>query len=343
MIKNPYRATGLPADAGLAEGAVSTDPTAPMALIARCPHAAATPLRAAPELATAFGIGALWIKDESERMGLGSFKALGAAYAIARDAQSQTLTNVTYVTASAGNHGLSVAAGAAAFGARAVIYLSETVPEAFAERLRSEGAEVVRDGAIYEDSMLAAARAADANGWRLLSDSSWVGYTEPARAVMEGYLVMGVEAADAMAATPTHIFLQAGVGGMAGAMAAYARTRWGDEPVIVVVEPDRAPALMASIEAGRPVTAPGPVSSMGRLDCKDPSHVALGALARDADIFMTVTDEQAEATVDLLKAHGLATTPSGAGGLAGLHHGDSAALGLTPASNVLCFLSEGRE
>ncbi|MEM7507215.1 MAG: pyridoxal-phosphate dependent enzyme [Pseudomonadota bacterium] len=343
ILENPYRGQGLPADAGLAEGEVSADPTQPLALLLRCPAAGATPLRNMAKLAGEWGCGALHVKDEGTRMGLGSFKALGAAYAIARDAEGEDLTGKTYVTASAGNHGLSVAAGAAAFGADAVIYLSETVPEAFAERLRGHGAQVVRAGAIYEDSMAAAVAAGEENGWRLLSDTSWPGYTEPARAIMEGYLAMGVEAADAMPEPPTHLFLQAGVGGLAAAMAVYARARWGDAPLIAVVEPDRAPALQASIKAGKSVVAPGPVSNMGRLDCKEPSHLALKALAQAADVFITVTDEQAEATVDTLADHGLATTPSGGAGLAGLQHGDRAALRLDGGSRVLCFLSEGPE
>lgn len=343
IVENPHRGAGLPADAGLAEGEVSADPSQPLALLARCPVAAETPLREMTGLALAWGLGALHVKDESQRMGLGSFKALGAAYAIAKDAAGESLTGATYVTASAGNHGMSVAAGAAAFGAGAVIYLSETVPEAFAERLRNHGARVVRAGAIYEDSMAAAMKAAEQNGWRLLSDSSWPGYTQPARSVMEGYLAMGVEAAKAIPEAPTHIFLQAGVGGLAAAMAAHARTTWGDAPRIVVVEPDRAPALQASIQAGKPVVAPGAVSNMGRLDCKEPSHLALKALARTADAFMTIADEQADETVEALAEHGLFTTPSGGAGLAGLQHGDRAALRLNGDSRVLCFLSEGPE
>ena len=320
---------------------MSADAARPLALLARCPVAAATPLCDRPALARAWGLGALWIKDESGRMGLGSFKALGAAYAIACDGEGAR--GATYVTASAGNHGLSVAAGAQVFGARAVIYLSETVPEAFADRLRGHGAEVVREGAIYEDSMAAAERAADANGWRLLSDSTWPGQVDPGRRVMEGYLVMGSEAADQAPAPPSHVFLQAGVGGLAAAMAVLIRDRWGDAPRIVVVEPDRATALLSSIKAGGPVTAPGPVSIMGRLDCKDPSHLALKALARTADVFMTVSETEAAETVQELAAHGLATTPSGAGGLAGARCGDRTALALGPDSRVLCFLSEGPE
>ena len=245
-------------------------------------------------------------------MGLGSFKALGAAYVIAAEAQrrlagatwpesvGEMLVDVTYVTASAGNHGMSVAAGAKVFGATAVVVLAEAVPESFAARLRALGATVVREGFDYEASMKVAIGLAASEGWSLLSDSSWPGYTEIPRLVMEGFLVMGAEAADQVeeiGELPTHIFLQAGVGCMAGSIAAYARHRWGDQPVIVVVEPDRAACLMASIRAGRAVRSDGPVSNMGRLDAKEPSLLALAALALDADFFTTISDEEATETV----------------------------------------------
>ena len=170
------------------------------------------------DLARALGVAEVWLKDERGRMGLGSFKALGAAYVIACDAgdaadPGTALEGVTYVTASAGNHGMSVAAGARVFGARAVVYIAETVPESFADRLCGKGAEVVREGAVYEDGMAAAAEAARDKGWRLLSDSSWPGYMAPPHRLMEGYLVLMDEAAEAMPDAPTHILLQAGVGG----------------------------------------------------------------------------------------------------------------------------------
>lgn len=335
-LDNPYRHRGI----GDAAGRLRTDPARVGALIARCPHHRETPLVEAEELARETGVGALWIKDERDRMGLGSFKALGAAHAIARQAVSDPDTRPTYVAASAGNHGLSVAAGAEAFGARAVIYLAETVPDAFAARLAARGAEVVRAGSTYEASMAAAEKAAAANGWTLLSDSTWEGYEAPALDVMEGYLQMAEEAARQCPAAPTHILLQAGVGGMAAAVAGHARRVWGDGPAIVVVEPDAAPALFESVRAGRLVTADGPVSSMGRLDCKTPSLVALSALARDADLFVTITEDEAAAGVALLDAHGLATTPSGGAGLAALIAG---LRGIGRQSRVLTVLSEGPE
>ncbi len=341
-IQNPWRGGGLPV-AGLAPLADAADVTA---LLSKCPAHAPTPLRDAPSLAAELGVARIHLKDERQRMGLGSFKALGAAHAIAREAAADktddlrhALAGRVYVTASAGNHGLSVAAGARLFGARAVIYLSDTVPEAFAERLRAKGADVVRAGADYEASMQAAADAAQAQGWTLMSDSSWPGYTELPLRVMEGYLQLAAEAAAQIDTAPSHILLQAGVGGLAAAVAAHARHVWGQGPQIIIVEPQAAPALMEGIRAGHVVDTSGPASCMGRLDCKTASMIALNGLARDADVFVTISETDAQRGADLLAAHGLPTTPSGAAGLAALVAG----LELPADAHVLAILSEGPE
>jgi len=345
IFENPHRGVGLP-------GLWPDDPVWPSidaasvgGLLAQCPAAGETPLVDVPEMAELAGVGAVFLKDETVRMGLGSFKALGAAYAIAREAAAvggdlnKALVGRCFIAASAGNHGLSVAVGAHIFGARAVIVLAETVPESFAERLRGKGAEVVRAGAIYEDSMAAAMRLAEENDWTLLSDSSWPEYIDLPYRVMEGYLQLAEEAARQMPRPPSHIFLQAGVGGLAAAVAAYARHVWGDGPVIVVVEPEFAPALLESAQAGKVVVADGPVSDMGRLDCKEPSLVALTGLARDADFFMTVSEAAAAEAVERLADVGVSTTPSGGAGVAGMLAGE-AALGLSAESVVMCIVSE---
>lgn len=342
---NPYRHRSA-APEGLADVPFSsTDAGRPAALLRRCPVAARTPLVEMPELARRCDVGSVRIKDERARMGLGSFKALGAAYVIAHDAEAGRARGRTYVAASAGNHGLSVAAGAAAFGARAVIYLADTVPEAFADRLRAQGAEVRRAGATYEESMEAAAQAARDEGWQLLSDSSWPGYMEVPHRLMEGYLVLMAEAEAQMPEAPDLVFLQAGVGGLAAACAAHARVAWGDTPRVVVVEPDAAPALAASIRAGRPVVAPGPVSAMGRLDCKEPSLIALKGLARDADLFATISEAEGAAGADLAAAMGMPSTPSGAAGLSALMASGALRekIGITETSSVMLILSEGPE
>jgi len=343
MVRIQVHIRGIPQ--GLADVPLPfDDATVPLALLARCPVAAVTPLVVADVLADRAGVAALWVKDERGRMGLGSFKALGAAYVIAHLAQMGDVRGRVFVTASAGNHGLSVAAGAAAFGARAVVYIAQTVPEAFAARLRGIGAEVVREGAAYEDSMTAAAGAAENHGWTLLSDSSWPGYTDLPHRLMEGYLVMAHEAAEQVPAAPTHVFLQAGVGGMAAAVAAHVRRVWGDGPRVIVVEPDRAAALCDSVVAGRAVIAPGEASSMGRLDCKEPSLIALAGLMRDADAFLTIADGAVAAELPGLAARGLETSSSGGAGLAALlalTGPQRETLGLTQGSRVLCILSEG--
>ena len=146
-------------------------------------------------------------------------------------------------------------------------------------------------------------------------------------------------------APPTHIFLQAGVGGLAGAAAAFAREHWGEKPTIVVVEPEAAPALAASIEAGHSVTTEGPVSEMGRLDCKEPSLIALQGLSRDADFFATISEDEGRSGARWMEANGLPSTPSGAAGLAALLASDPhrEVLGLDASSRVLTILSEGPE
>lgn len=335
ILQNPYRGTGLNVDAPAPSIAASR----PAAMLARCPAHAETPLVSAPGLAAESGVAELWVKDERGRMGLGSFKALGAAYVIACDAEAGQAAGRSYVTASAGNHGLSVAAGARVFGARAVVYLSDTVPEVFAERLRAEGAVVRRAGADYAASMDAAERAARDERMVLLSDSSWAGYTDIPHRLMEGYLQLAAEAAAQIPALPSHILLQAGVGGLAGAVAAFARQVWGDAPRIVVVEPAAAPALHRAIAAGRVVDTTGPESCMGRLDCKTASWIALRGLSHDADTFALISEDEVQAAMPVLAGAGLATTPSGGAGLAALLAG----LGLPGDARVLAILSEAPE
>jgi diaminopropionate ammonia-lyase len=358
ILANPYRGKGLGRSSGLASGVVEADPTRAEVLFDRCPMAEATPLVSSDPIARHLGVGEVWLKDERDRMGMGSFKALGAVHAIADMAARRVdqpgdpapieklrgaLAGHVLACASAGNHGLSVAVGARIFGAKAVIYLSHSVASAFEVRLRGAGATVVRAGSDYEESSAAAAVDAERNGWTLLPDSSWPGQLVLPTRVMEGYLIMGSEVIRSIGPPPNHVFLQAGVGGMAAAMTALFRAAWGDFPVIVVVEPSAAPALMESIRAGDPVRTQGPISTMGRLDCKVPSHLALGELAQNADYFVTIRDGECDETVGLLSAHGLDTTPSGAAGLSALHHAEPAVgeLGLDPTGRILAFLTEG--
>ena len=337
---------------------ISEDVSPVLALLEQCPVYHPTALHDQADLAAQFGVAKLWIKDESTRMKLGSFKALGAAYVVAKmamdamaddpDQDYQTALNgVNVLAASAGNHGLSLAAGARIFGAKATIYLSASVPESFAERLRGFGADVIRHGDVYEESMARALADSEAGKGILISDTSWPEYRDVPYQIMEGYLVMGQEATntlDAAGESPTHIFLQAGVGGLASAMARWCRRHYGDAPIIVNVEPVDARPLQASLVAGEMVSVTGGVSVMGRLDCKDASELAYKALSDDADFAQTISETQSEETTALLAAKGLKSTPSGIAGIAALQHltaEDRAMIGLDENSRVLTFMSEG--
>lgn len=316
----------------------SPDPARVRKFLHEWPAYAPSPLVSA----AAPGAEVLFIKNETGRLGLGSFKALGGPFAVARlledrwtEARGTSLPQdprdpmrvalareLTFVCASAGNHGMAVAAGARHVGARARIHLSHGVQQVFADRLTGQGAEVVRSGATYEESLVAAERDARDSQAILLSDTSGAEPHRPASLVMEGYTVMAEELREQFSQGgrwPTHVFVQAGVGGIAGALAYMIRKNWPAQPRIIVVEPDAAPCLAQSHRAGRPVTVEGPVSNMGRLDCKEPSHVAFEVLKAANVEYIAVGDAAAlRAARDLEEIYGIATTPSGAAGFAGL-------------------------
>lgn len=284
----------------------------------------------------------VYAKDETRRMGLGAFKALGAPYAVARLLdqawQAKTGENLTparlkdadvrafaaqhtFVCASAGNHGIGVAAGARAMGASARIHLAKTVPEDFTTRLAALGAEVVRSGNVYDESVAAAIADADSSGAILLADGTWPGYTDIPKWVMEGYCVIAEEMRQSFEITgiwPTHVYLQAGVGGLAAAMAHMIRHNWAEQPELIVVEPEAAACLKASHLAGAPSRGDGPDSEMGRLDCKEPSIVAWSVLERCQVTYETLSEEEGKAAAEAVTALGLATTPSGAAGYGAL-------------------------
>lgn len=330
----------------------------PAKLLHACPAYRSTPLEEIEGIAD-FSV---LVKDETQRMNLGSFKALGGVYAvfmlIAEQWKRQTgrqlkasdfmapevrsfAQSQVFVCASAGNHGMAVAAGARLLGATARIYLSETVPSSFEQRLRACSADVVRRGAIYEDSFRAAIADSHETGATLLADSSWLGYTHPPSLVMEGYTVIAEELRQEFSqnnAWPTHVYLQAGVGGLAASIAYMIRHNWALQPRIVIVEPEAAPCLQASHKAGFPVSVTGPVSSMGRLDCKEPSILAFEALEQAGVEYCVISDQQALRASDLLHAKGLPTTASGAAGFAALM---SVKATLNDSSKPLVIVTEG--
>lgn len=344
------------------------------AAIGAWPGYAQTPLVALPGLASELGIAALSYKDEGGRFGLGSFKALGGAYAVARLLQAQlgrglghpvTIDEVTsrafpgeagaitVCCATDGNHGRSVAWGAMTFGCRCVIFIHATVSAARKAAIEAYGAEVRRCPGNYDDSVRTAQETATREGWFVVSDTSYDGYMEVPKDVMQGYEVMAAEAFDALDEVPTHVFLQTGVGGMAASVTAQAVRRWGDgRPTIVLCDPDLSACWLASFRAGAPTPVEGDLDTlMAGLACGEVSALAWEVLVDHADAVMALSDASAVAAMRRL-ADPVADDPaivageSAVAGLAGLDAalGDDEArriLGLDAASRVVVFGTEG--
>ena len=332
----------------------------PLDLLEICPAYTQTPI---VEISPLNSIRLL-IKDETNRVGLGSFKALGGIYAVAkfllgqwqkengRELLVQQLTDLeiqswcnqfTFVCASAGNHGIAVAKGAELFHANCRVHIAHSVPASFAKRLMALGAVVIRSGETYEESMVAAMND-NLNGEILLADSSWPGYYYLPMLVMEGYTVIAEEMREVFLredSWPTHVFLQAGVGGLAASMAFEIRKNWKQQPRIVVVEPQAAPCLFESYKLGHITTVSGPISSMGRLDCKEPSLIAFNILKELADDFVCVSDEDALTAANFLAKNKLATTPSGAAGLAAVLSNAKLDIAIPGNSTCLVIATEG--
>jgi diaminopropionate ammonia-lyase len=319
--------------------------------IASWPGYAPTPLRNLPARARALGLGAIAFKEEQHRFGLRSFKALGGAYAVKKLAAAPGGPPAAVCCATDGNHGRSVAWGARAAGLRCVIYIHEGVSEGRAAAIRAFDAEVRRVPGNYDDSVRIAAADAAREGWTVVSDTSWEGYQDIPRDVMQGYGVMVGEAiaqGEGEARPPTHVFVQGGVGGVAAATVAHLWERFGPaRPCIVVVEPDKADCLTRSAEAGRVVHLSGDLDTiMAGLSCGEPSPLAWAVLDPGADAFMAIGDAAIAPAMRLLAAEGVVGGESGVAGLAALQIAARepamrAMLGLDAASRVLLFGTEG--
>lgn len=333
-----------------------------------------TPLVSLPGLANAAGVGAIHVKDEGQRLGLGSFKALGGAYAVIRlvlevaEAQlgrevgmaelnssqvRQIAEATTFACATDGNHGRSVAQGAKLVGARAAIFVHAGVSDERVAAIARFGAEMIRVAGNYDDSVEEATRIAGRRGWTIVSDTSWPGYERTPGLVMQGYTVLVREALRQMPAPPTHVFVQAGVGGIAAAVAGHLAIALGDRrPVFTVVDPARAACLFETARAGHPVTVPhGAPSIMAMLECYTPSLVAWRILSRAADAFVTVDEDDAVSIMRRLADPldgdpAIVSGESGGVGLAGLlkvvaDPSAKAALSLNAQSRILVVNTEG--
>ncbi|HSQ71584.1 MAG TPA: diaminopropionate ammonia-lyase [Rubrivivax sp.] len=366
-----------PYAAGSPRSLTATGFDAARAEIASWPGYAPTPLVPLPSLARRLGLSELLYKDERGRFGLGSFKALGGAYAVAnvlrrkvmaarglaqvssREVLSGAFDDIvrgaTVTCATDGNHGRSVAWGAQLFDCRCVIFVHEHVSAGRRAAIARYDAEVREVQGNYDDAVKHAAATAAAEGWTVVSDTSYPGYRDIPLDVMHGYGVMAAEIVQQMAArpVPTHVFAQAGVGALAAAVCATFWLHWGERrPRFVVVEPTRADCVYRSLQAGRPVVVGGALDTvMAGLACGEVSELAWEVLSGGANVALAVDDAYALQAMCVL-ANPLAGDPAlvagetGGVGLAALlaaqeHEELRKALALDAGSRVLLLGSEG--
>ncbi len=331
------------------------------------PGYAPTPLRDVPRLATELGVGRVLVKEESSRLGLPAFKVLGASYAIARalgerfglatitlDAVREAVrgTAVRLYAATDGNHGRAVAHVAALVGANATIYYPPGITEAAKKAIAAEGARTVESEGDYDDVVARAAADAAADPTAVLvQDTSWDGYTDIPQWIVDGYATLCLEADQQLAAlgvaAPDLVVIPVGVGSFAQAVVSHYRTAGADGGTLLAVEPDRAAGLVASLRAGRPVTAPVGDTIMTGLCCGTVSALAWPVLRDGLDGAVTVSDDQAAAAVDDLARDGVDAGPCGAATLAAARlvlgqPGWREAIGLRADAVVLLLSTEGR-
>ncbi len=276
-----------------------------------------SPLKGLPNLAAMLGVGGIWVKDESARLSLNSFKVLGGSFAIYQfirqklgithdltfselmsdDIRSQ-LGQVTFCAATDGNHGKGVAWSAKALGFKCVIYVHKFTSQARIKAIEANGATVIVVDGTYDDAVRQATQDAERNGWQVISDTSWPGYQDVPRWVMQGYTTSLNEAQEQLVAQgisePTHIFVQAGVGALAASAIGFYTQLFGtNRPTTVVVEPDKAACLFRSAQTpdGSPVSFPGDLDTiMAGLACGDPSPLAWRILRDSTDFFLSCPD-----------------------------------------------------
>jgi len=343
--------------------------------ISSWPNYLPTPLVSLSGLAKAKRVGAILYKDEGGRFGLGSFKALGGSYAVCRVLQSAILDRtgispsseelrqgrfraitetITVATATDGNHGRSVAWGANLFHCPCVVYVPRSCSVNRELAIARYGAQVRRSSFGYDETVRQCFRDAEDHRWMVVADTSWEGYEKIPATVMQGYTVMTGEVLNELAVgrAPTHVIVQAGVGGLAAAVHAHFCNVWGSRrPRLIVVEPSGAAGLFASALAGKPASIGREAHTiMAGLECNEVSSLAWRLLVEGADFFMTVPDSVVPDCMRLLASSPYGDLPIVAGesavaGLAALLYLlDSAALraklDLDSTSSILLFGTE---
>jgi len=242
----------------------------------------------------------IFYKDESKRFGLKSFKALGGAYAVEKIVKNKK--KVTVSTATAGNHGKSVSWGAKKIGARCKIFISENVSNTRAIEMEKLGADVIRVKGNYEKSLKVCKEISKKKGWKIIQDVAWRNYEYVPKLTMAGYSVMIKEISNQTKHYITHVFLQAGVGGMAAGVVAGVAKYFKRIPKIIIVEPDGADCVLQSIKSKRLKKIKIKKESiMGGMSCNEMSLIPWRVLKKASDFCVTVNDSKVPKTVAMLK------------------------------------------
>lgn len=343
----------------------SPAPTAPRKLLHQyLPLLVPTPLVDAPNLAAAWNVRRVLVKDESGRGGLGSFKVLGASWAVYRlllaaaglppstsydDFRARALTFVDrrLVTATDGNHGRAVAFLARVFGMSADIFVPAGTAPARIDAIRGEGARVhVVDGD-YDEACAAAAADLDERSW-LVSDTSWPGHDDVPGWVVDGYSTLFAEIEDVVpAADIAVVVVPVGVGALAAAAVSHYCSNGRSRPALVGAEPVDAACVQHSLEAGAIASTPGPHRTViAGLNCGTPSAVAWPVISRGLDATVTIGSADAECAMVRLAREGLRAGATGAASAAGMDvvltdPEARAALGIDPDATVLVLDTEG--
>ncbi|WP_088289713.1 diaminopropionate ammonia-lyase [Kineosporia sp. A_224] len=334
------------------------------------PGYAPTRLVDLPDLARELGVGHVLAKDESDRLGLPAFKALGASWAVHRAVLGRTAergsadhgatTPLTLVTATDGNHGRAVARFARTLGHRAHVVVPDGVHAAAVQAIADEGATVTAVAGSYDDAVAEAARyaAADPDGAVLVQDTAWEGYEDVPRWIVDGYSTLFAEVDDQLAAAglpgADAVLVPTGVGSLLqAALAHYRSDRAAPGTAVVSVEPVGAACVLASVAAGRPVAVDTGTTIMAGLNCGTMSTLAWPYVEHGLDASVAVTDGAAARAARDLHDLGVPAGPCGAAPLAALRTlardgtddatDRRAHLGLTPASVVVLVVTEGAE
>lgn len=303
-----------------------------------------TPLRSLDSLAQHLGVAGIYVKDESYRFGLNAFKVLGGVYAIGRylaerlqlpieelsfdllrsEEVRQRLGDITFTTATDGNHGRGVAWAAQQLGQKAVVYMPKGSSPIRLQHILDTGAEGYIVDMNYDDAVRLSAENARKYGWVVVQDTAWEGYTDIPTWIMQGYATVALEALEQLKATgvdkPTHVFLQAGVGSYAGAILGVLVTMYDEEyPITTIVEPDKVDCLYRSAVANGLRSVTGDLDTiMAGLACGEPNPIAWEILRNSADCFV--------ACPDYVAAHGMRVLGNPLGNDARVTSGESGAV-----------------